>query len=167
MWKLSGISFCGLKSTSKSIIWILTKWNIEKQPILWTHLLFKITLAAEPYPTIKIDAKLMTYIAKFMVIFHRLAKETSRHQKTPLPIVSRVSVYIPCEIVDDELHVVTIWEYHDVERARLYKIAKCYIVDFESLDNRAKIIVILGSSILVVALGNFLQTCFRKREIWR
>ena len=118
----------GFKFFFKSIFWILAKWNIEKHPILRTHLLFKITLAAGQYLTIKTDAK--TYSVKFRVIFHRLAIETGRHQKTPSSIESRVCIHIPGELVGDDLYLITIWKYHDVKRKRLDKIALSYNVRF-------------------------------------
>ena len=150
----------GLKICFNTIFWMLAKLNIEKHPILRSHLLFKITLAAEPYLAIKMDARLKKYIEKFGVISHRLAIETGRHWNTPLPIKSRVCVHIPGELVDDKVHLITIGEYHDVERKHLYKIATCYITDFESLDNQTLFIVILVTSIpcLKIALENFLHT---------
>ena len=140
--------------------------NIEKHPILRTYSLFKTTLAAEPYITTKMDAIFKKCIARFRVSSHRLAIETGRHLKPPLPIESRVCVHCPGELVDDELHLITVCKHHDGERVRLYQIAKRYIAEFEHLDNRAKFVAILGTSIppLIIALGNFLHTCFRKRN---
>ena len=137
--------------------------NIEKHPILRTYSLFKTTLAAEPYITTKMDAMFKKCIARFRVSSHRLAIETGRHLKPPLPIESRVCVHCPGELVDDELHLINVCKHHDGERVRLYQIAKRYIVEFENLDNRAKFVAILGTSIPppIIALENFLHTCFR------
>ena len=94
------------------------------------------------------------------------SKKTGRHLKLPLPIESWVYVHCPGELVDDELHLITVCKHHDGERVRLYQIAKRYIAEFENLDNQAKFVAILGTSIppLIIALGNFLHTCFRMRN---
>ena len=140
--------------------------NVCVHPILRNYTLFKRTLAAEPYITTKMGAIFKKCIAKFRVSSHRLAIETGRHLKPPLPIESRICVHCPGELVDDELHLITFCKHHDGERVRLYQIAKRYIADFENLDNRAKFVAILGTSIPphIIALGNFLHTCFRKRN---
>ena len=91
------------------------------------------------------DAMFKKFIVKFRVICHRLAIETGRHLKPPLSIESRICVHCPGELVYDELHLITVREYYEGKRIRLYEIGKRYIAEFESLDNQAKFVAILGN----------------------
>ena len=143
--------------------------NINKHPILRTYSLFKTVHVPESYLSINMDTAYKKCIARFRVSSHRLGIETGRHKKTPIPVDNRVCAYCPGPLLDDELHLITQCRYHLTERTKLYDTAKMHIAEFEDCPNYYKFALILGSQSapVLVALGNFLYTCFRKRNTWQ
>ena len=77
--------------------------------------------------------------------------------------------YCPGPLLDDELHLITQCRYHLTERTKLYDTAKMHIAEFGDWSNYDKFALSLGSQSapVLVALGNFLYTCFRKRNTWQ
>ena len=62
-------------------------------------------------------------IAEFKVSSYRLAMDTGRYQKPALLTTSAG------KLVGDELLLIVIYEYHDVERTRRYEVVNCEISD--------------------------------------
>ena len=143
--------------------------NINEHPILRTYSLFKTAHISESYLSINMDTTYKKCIARFRVSSHRLGIETGRHQKPPIPVDNRVCAYCPGPLLDDELHLITQCRYHLTERTKLYDTAKMHIAEFGDCSNYDKFALILGSQSapVLVALGNFLYTCFRKRNTWQ
>ena len=143
--------------------------NINKHPILRTYSLFKTVHVSESYLSINMGTAYKKCIARFRVSSHRLGIETGRHKKPPIPVDNRVCAYCLGPLLDDELHLITQYRYNRTERTKLYDTAKMHIAEFEDSSNYDKFALILGSQSapVLVALGNFLYTCFRKRNTWQ
>ena len=142
--------------------------NISKHPILRTYTLFKTIHSSELYLSLNMDTAYKKCIARFRVSSHRLGIETGRHKKPPVPVDSRVCPYCPGSILDDELHLITECHYHHSERTKLFNIAKTHNTGFNNCTKEEKFVLTLDSQSppVLVALGNFLHTCFRKRNTW-
>ena len=141
--------------------------NINKHPILRTYSLFKKTVhISESYLSINMDTACKKCVARFGVSSHRLGIETRRHRKPPIPVDHRVCAYCPGPLLDDELHLITQYLYHRAELTKLYDTAKMHIAEFEKCPNYDKFVLILCTqkSVILVALGSYLYTCFRKRN---
>ena len=140
--------------------------NTVKHPKLRTYNLYKTSHEKEPCVFENFDNMYKRCISKFRVSSHRLRIETGRYEN--LPIEERLCVYCTGEHIDDEIHLLTECKYHNEERKLLFECAKQNIPGFSELqDSKDIFIQIMSTHIksVLICLGKFLYSCFKKRGI--
>ena len=65
-------------------------------------------------------------------------------------------------------YLITECHYHRPEQAKMFGIAKTHITQFKNCSTHDNFVLVVGSQSppILEALGNFLYTCFQKRNIW-
>ena len=129
------------------------KWHTEinKLPKLRTYRLFKTSFETERYLFI-FNKNHRQALSRLRASAHTLEIEKGRWRRKlvngkwkncKVPIEERLCIFCPDNSVESEIHVIiSCSKYSDI-RSDLFKTAKNYIVDFESLDNVNKFIAIM------------------------
>ena len=145
--------------------WVNDSKDIRKHPILRTYIRFKTNFIIEPYLKLVTVTNHRRAISQLRVSSHRLAIETGRHSKPPVPAADRICKYCVHNAIDDETHFITSCDFHALERNDIYSVACEHIANFSTMDNLSKFVAILSSREREVlsALGHFVFNGFKKR----
>ena len=78
-----------------------------------------------------------------VVTSQRLAIESSRHLKPPIPALERICKYCHLRNIDDELYCITECEFHAIKQVHLYKIVQKFVPNFIDENSRDRFVDIL------------------------
>ena len=131
-----------------------------------TYIKFKTNLSIEPYLNLVTFPKHRRAISQLRVSSHRLAIETGRHHRPPIPATERLRKYCDPGNIDDELHFITGCDFDTAERHHSYDAVHYYMPNFTAKDNRDKFMDILTSPDWYVLrnLGKYFFNGFKRRN---
>ena len=84
-------------------------------------------------------------LSQLRVSSHRLAVETGRYLRPPIPAIERICKYCHLQNIDDDLYFITECDFRAIERDHLYEIVKKYFPNFIAKNNRDRFVDILTS----------------------
>merc|ERR1712002_973644 len=93
--------------------------DVHKYPILRSYRLFKGPFKQVKYLSLTCEFKYTSAIAQLRASSHTLAIEKGRYERPKQPIEQRLCNY--CNLLEDEVHFVTICQCNIIERNILYE----------------------------------------------
>jgi hypothetical protein len=99
---------------------------------LENYLILKQKFGIEKYLTVLKNFDHRKYITKLRVVSHRLHIETGRYKKTPREL--RICQQCSSNLIEDEIHFLTVCTKYDKERQELYKGVAKISKHFQNLD---------------------------------
>jgi len=131
---------------------------------LRTYNMFKTTIHREKYLDILSNRSLRSAISRFRISSHNLNIETGRYLRQATH--ERVCNMCNSNVVEDELHFLTVCPAYNHSRERLFTIAQNSCVNFTSLDDKSRFVWLLTAETesVIRATAEFLKNSFSHRN---
>ena len=143
----------------------ITSWTSEindfdRHPILRTYALFKTDYRLENYLLLLPNRSQRISVACFRCSSHQLRIETGRHVKPKLPPEKRTCQYCNTGEIDDEMHFLTVCQFHKPERREIFE----HLPNDGNRVNDFIRIMTFKDPDIIARTGRYLHRAFLKRK---